>query len=259
MMKSSMTSQPLTVALLLSLVWAIQMPLPPGVQAKPATTSLQFKMPPLPSRGRPIGRYRGGASRGNCPAVTLPLTALVPFTKQPGRIPGEEIASVWGLTTSARPTFWFFTPYANGSTFPAEFVLQNEDGSDVYRTPVALPPQSGVLGVRLPSEVTALQPNTSYRWFFRIYCNQKKTDPPIFVEGLIRRVSLEQPIARQLKTVDPRQKVALYASNGIWYDALTTLADLRFANPQDESLIADWKSLLASIDLANLAAVPLVQ
>ncbi len=249
----------LIIALLLSIACGAQISLQTSVQAEPAATSLQFKMPQLPSRGRPIGRYRGGASRGTCSAVALPLTALVPFTKQPSRTDGEEVTYVWGLTTFSNPTFWFFTPYENGSTHPAEFVLQDLDGNDVYRTKVVLPNQPGVLGIRLPSNVATLQPDTSYHWYFKVYCGQQKVGAPIFVEGIIQRVALDGTVAKQLKTASPRQKADLYAANGIWYDALTILAELRVAHPQDSRLVSDWQSLLQSVGLESVATAPLAQ
>jgi hypothetical protein len=251
--------QKLAVALLLALSWVAQTPLQQTVQAKPAPTTLQFKMPQLPSRGRPIGRYRGGASRGNCPAVNLPLTALVPFTKQPSPTGKGDLVNVWGLTTAPQPTFWFFNPYTNGATHPAEFVLQNGNGDDVYRTQVALPNDPGVLRVSLPAQVSALQPNVPYRWYFRIFCDPQKATPPIYVEGVIQRVTLNDPVANQLAAANLRQKVDLYANNGIWYDALTALAELRRVSPADDRLRADWQSLLRSIGLEGVATAPLVQ
>ncbi|NJL09662.1 MAG: DUF928 domain-containing protein [Calothrix sp. SM1_7_51] len=51
--------------------------------------------------------------------------------------------------------------------------------------------------------------------------------------------------------------MSLYAANGIWFDSITLLAQLRQKNPNDSSLAADWQSLLQSIKLENLAPASL--
>ncbi|WP_421654746.1 DUF928 domain-containing protein [Leptothermofonsia sp. ETS-13] len=225
-----------------------------------AINSLQFKMPSPPSRGTPIGRYRGGASRGSCPQVELPLTALVPFEQKLAfKEQGEPIINVWGLTVSEHPTFWFYVPYENGSTYLAEFVLQDEDEVDVYRSAIALSDRSGIVSVQMPSTAPALELNKPYHWFFKIYCNQNKKDAPIFVEGMVQRVSLGNADTQQIEPIDSLAKADFYAQKGIWYDTVTTLANLRYSKPTDPTLTANWTSLLQSIGLKDVALAPLIK
>jgi hypothetical protein len=54
------------------------------------------------------------------------------------------------------------------------------------------------------------------------------------------------------------QQVAIYASNGIWYEALTTLAQLRQNSPQDATLQQEWQDLLIFVGLNDIAAKPLL-
>ena len=63
----------------------------------------------------------------------------------------------------------------------------------------------------------------------------------------------------QLKNATPRQRVTLYATNGFWHDALTTLAELRSANPGDATLSRDWVSLLHSVGLDAIATEPIIE
>ncbi|MCL6434960.1 MAG: DUF928 domain-containing protein [Leptolyngbyaceae cyanobacterium HOT.MB2.61] len=222
-----------------------------------STNSLQFKMPGPPSRGTPIGRYRGGASRGSCPQVELPLTALVPFEhKLASKTQGVPVTNVWGLTVSERPTFWFYVPYEKGAAYLAEFVLQDEEEVDVYRSAIALPNQPGIVSVQLPSSAPALELNKPYYWFFKIYCNQDKKNVSIFVEGMVQRVSLSET---ETQSIDSLSKVYFYAQKGIWYDTITTLANLRYSKPTDSTLTESWTSLLQSIGLKDMAAAPLIK
>ncbi|WP_257237011.1 DUF928 domain-containing protein [Nostoc sp. 'Peltigera malacea cyanobiont' DB3992] len=45
---------------------------------------------------------------------------------------------------------------------------------------------------------------------------------------------------------------------GIWYEALTILAQLRQKNPQDTALQAEWRNLLSSIRLDDIVAEPIL-
>ncbi|NJL62847.1 MAG: DUF928 domain-containing protein [Methylacidiphilales bacterium] len=56
----------------------------------------------------------------------------------------------------------------------------------------------------------------------------------------------------------PQQQTNIYAQNGMWFQALTTIGELRRKNPQDTTLKATWNSLLTEIDLIEIAEKPLI-
>ncbi|BAZ23053.1 hypothetical protein NIES4073_39410 [Kalymmatonema gypsitolerans NIES-4073] len=271
----------LTIALVLSSVTYYPAKVTAQTQ-QPATT----KQPVQPTKGktspqqrtsRPVfvwsktpsrlstisGRRAGMASRDNCPAVPTALTALVPLQEEQrvSKQTDKPISGiVGGLTTSERPTFWFYVPYTQDLTVSAEFILQDSAGNDISRNAIALPPKPGVIGVSLPSDAS-LQVGKTYRWYLKVRCNQQQTaSVPIYVEGDIQRVNLDSRVMQQSEAaVSPQQKVAIYAANGIWFDSLTMLAQLRQKNPNDASVAWDWQSLLQSVNLDNVATAPLVK
>ncbi|MFN6540459.1 MAG: DUF928 domain-containing protein [Nostoc sp. EkiNYC01] len=223
-----------------------------------------FVWPKTPTRLTPIsGRRAGMGSRDNCPAVPTPLTALVPL--QQAQNAGKQtdasvIGIVEGLTISERPTFWFYVPYtqdlANSS---AEFILQDSAETNIYEKAIALPPQPGVIGISLPDNVASLEVGKTYRWYLKVHCNQRTASVPIYVEGDIQRINLDSRVMQQLEaTTDPQEKIVIYAKEGIWFDALTMLAQLRLANYNDVSVEKNWQSLLQSVSLDNIATAPLV-
>lgn len=207
---------------------------------------------PQPESGNPGGRVRGGAKRGTCPSVDPQLTALVPFTKE------NSVTNVWGLTTEANPIFWFYVPYTKDSAYPTEFVLQDEDSNPIYTEAIALPAQPGVISISLPANAPSLKIGKQYHWFLNIYCDSDQPSAPIYIEGVIKRVNLKPAIAQQLQTATPRQQFTIYVQNGIWYNALSTLAQLRQQNPQDAALKTEWKNLLSSISLDDVADKPIL-
>jgi hypothetical protein len=207
------------------------------------------------------GNRVGGGSRGTCPAVTKKLTALVPMISGSAHKSQNPVlslvpsGSVFGLTVSERPTFWFYFPYPLSSKLPVEFTLLDNNGKELYKTNLSESGTApGVVGFSLPATAPALEVNKRYNWYFTIYCNKEE---PIFVSGWIGRVPLDPALKEQLEQAKPQQKAALYANAGIWFDAATTLAQLRLQNPNDPTLQQDWVKLLQSINLEAIAQEPI--
>ncbi|MEH2415227.1 DUF928 domain-containing protein [Nostoc sp.] len=228
------------------------------------TSGPVFILPKAPARLSPVsGRRAGMGSRDNCPAVPNPLTALVPFQEEQkvaGQTNKSIIGIVGGLTTSERPTFWFYIPYTKDlSNSSAEFSLQDSAENDIYRNALALPSKPSVIGISLPNTVTSLEVDQTYRWYLKVRCNQQSASIPVYVEGDIKRINLDSRVMQQLEAAtDPRQQIIIYAEKGIWFDALNMLAQIRISHSNNASFEEDWQSLLHSINLDNLAKAPIV-
>lgn len=201
----------------------------------------RFVPPPPSGAGTPRGRRNGGAGRQDCPALAKPLTALIPEHNL-------------GLTVS-EPSLWFFVPQLPTTTNSGEFVLQDEKHNDLYRTLFKLPEKAGIVSIRLPSNL--LEKDQMYRWHFRIYCQSQTTSEYFWVEGWVKQVALNPSLATQIEAAKPLEYL-VYAANGIWYEALTKLAELRLSDPQNATLRDHWTQLLQSVGLAELAQEPLL-
>ncbi|MBD2164390.1 DUF928 domain-containing protein [Calothrix membranacea FACHB-236] len=232
----------------------------PALGEKSAAINFNPPPPPPPDRGAP-GNRGEGASRGGCTALGLPLTAFVPNYQQSlSQNQTPTITQVWGLTSVEKPSFWFYVPYHQSSLRAIEFVLQTDQNKTIYRTNISLPSVPGIVRVKLQNTPAILENNKSYHWFFKVKvaCNHQEFAKLEYVEGWVQRVNLDVALRDRLKQSSPQQQVAIYAENGLWYDALTRLAELRLANPQNAELTEDWKSLLKAIELENLATQPFV-
>ena len=238
----------------------------PRQTARQSTTStltpkIRFVQPKLAGNDVTFsGRRKGAASRGQCLAMGEPLTALVPATwkylgKPQERSDLDAWEVIWGLTTSQSPTLWFFNPYALTNKLPVKFVLESEQGRNIYKTSfMATGTKPGVISFRLPSKAVHLEFGKKYHWYFSIGCD---ADAPALVEGWVQRVAINPALRSQLQKATTQQRVSLYAANGIWYDALARLAELRVANPKDVMLLNEWISLLDSVGLGTVARQPL--
>jgi hypothetical protein len=210
-----------------------------------------FNAPPPPDDINAPGNRAAGGKRG-CESISKQftasqekeLTALVPVYQSPN---GELVL---GLTTTSHPTFWFYVPYV--TTASTEFVLQNEVGQTVYKSSVSLSRTPGVVKLSLPSTASLLKIGERYHWYFNIFCNPQQ--PPVFVDGWIKRVEPKPTLKSQLEKATLKQRIALYATNGIWYESLTASAELRRLNPKQ----IDWTNLLQSVGLNDIASEPIV-
>ncbi|HEY9881280.1 MAG TPA: DUF928 domain-containing protein, partial [Leptolyngbyaceae cyanobacterium] len=161
------------------------------------------------------------------------------------------------LTTQDHPDFWFYVPYNLDGSIPLEFVLQDKEGSIVHQTEVTpVANSAGIVQMGLPETLPPLTEGQAYRWFFIVHCDSRV---PVFVEGSIEKTSTTAEMRSQLEQASPRDQAALYASEGIWQDALDTLATLYRESPSDTSLQEDWVDLLTSAGLEEVAAEPFLE
>ena len=220
----------------------------PGLpDGKPDTESggPRFIQPTEDIDGPPPGRVR--SVRGGCASSSqLSLTALVPQNKI-------------GRTVSDYPTFFFYLPQTEAEL--AELILEDESGNLIYQQDLTIKNLSGVIGVNIPANTNLppLEVGKNYTRKFTVVCDPEDRSSDQLETGIVRRVELSADILPQLDVADPRQKAVIYAENGIWQDALGTLAAARRANPNDTDLAADWESLLDSVTLGEIAKEPIVE
>ena len=216
--------------------WSPQLDLPS------ALAKSVFKIPKPPNLGAP-GTASAGASRSE-----VALTALVPITPE----------AVGGYTTLERPTFWFYNPYAAAPVAPLpqrelvglKLTLKDDQAKLVDSIVVPLPTKAGLLPVRL-SKTVKLGFDRPYRWSLQARVQQPSSTmlDIIVVDGWIQREKLTPKLAQALQTATLKEQFQLFRQNGIWFDALASLAELRAICPQDAVLAKEWVNLLISADL----------
>ncbi len=215
-----------------------------SVSQFPLQLALKFNLPP---KGAP-GNRSGAANRGCGPTPKL-LTALVPGTNQ-------------GLTVAEHPTFWFYVPYPPSPSKDMVFkLLDKQKNQEVYKIRFTVTGTPGIISVTLPDSVNPLAVGKRYQWIFTYLCNPKVVSQDIVVHGYVERVNVSPQMAVELnKAKTPLEKVAVMAENGIWFDALTELAQLRRKEPNNEVLLQKWEALLTAdgVKLNEIIAEPLV-
>ncbi len=238
----------------------------PIFRSKFNTQSVRFIQPTLEkepeNRGAPSDR-KGAGSRGECPVVANKplLTGIVPLVertlkqKQQGKINSLSSKFVLGLTVSEYPTFWFYVPYSRKDINSVKFVLLDENNNYVTKKPIPVKifGTPGVISVTLPKTEKPLEVGKFYHWFLSVDCQTQSQSEDTVVEGLVQRIESNSNLMRRIERATPQERVALYAQEGIWQDALTLLGELRRTQPRNTTLISDWKNLLTSVELQSLA------
>jgi hypothetical protein len=229
----------------------------------------KFK-PPLPPNRGIAGNRSGAASRistrdpiEESSNSNRRLTALVPEYKNstdPSKFK-PELTKVWGLTANEHPTLWFYSPYAQDAIARIDFVLRDRDNSVdrvVYQSSIQSPKNSGILNVTLPERSESLAIDKLYQWELKLTMKRQR-NRVVSVKGWIQRVDLDPQLSDRINEASPDRQTALYAENGLWYDAVSTLATLRQTRSQDPVIQQDWKNLLKSVDLGKLANKPFIK
>lgn len=206
---------------------------------------INAQLPPPPPNNPDETRGGGTRDEGRCPQdakTSQPLTALSPFTKL-------------GLTLAERPTFLAYVPQTTAQT--AEFSLFDQNNQGIYQTTFALTNTPGIVSFSLPPNAPPLEIAKNYTWSFAMICDPKNRLQDQFVRGRIRRTELDSALMNQIEKAAPKERVSLYRSADVWYEAVFTLFELQRSQPNDSSVSVAWKELLNSGGLHSIAAQPL--
>jgi len=180
----------------------------------------------------------GGASRsgGSCVASNAEFSPVVPKTNS-------------GLTLSAHPTVYAYIPETTAKK--AFFSIEDENTNHLYQTTIDLPASSGVIGIKIPDSAS-IKTSKNYKWSLVMICGEYLEPDSPSVNAWIRRLEqAELPVSESL--------VSKLATKGIWYDAISELAQLRNAQPENSQLTRSWIELLQSGGLEAIAMKPLMK
>lgn len=192
------------------------------------------------ARGWPGRRISGGSRTGCLPASRpcSPVMALVPD----------------GLlrTTKASPTLLFYLPsLANPRNVRLEFVLRDENDRLVYEKTFTSNGEAGILefAIEPSANFPGLENDRSYQWYLSIIRDPSDRARDEVVEGWIQRVPLQTSLARQLEQLSPVDRVKWYESENLQTEALSELAKLKRANPENGQISRLWRETIAALAL----------
>ena len=186
--------------------------------------------PPL--RGAPLSRTAAG-TRGITTASGLVLCALAPDHT--------------GLTTHSQPELNWFMSEAVG---PFEFsLIDSWTQHTVFSTQFTPRQGDGIHSFNLADYGITLEPSVRYEWRLTIVAADD-----ILVSGKIRYIEPSLPLQTTLEQAGPDKYAAIYAQQGIWYDAMAALSHQIAQNPGNLILWQQRATLLEQVELPKAAA-----
>jgi hypothetical protein len=175
----------------------------------------------------------GGGSRGGA-AVDLSVEVLVP----------DELA----LTTQAQPSLYWYQSKA-AKTLCEVTVTEPKNPKPLLLLKTGNSTPEGIHAIRLTKFKINLKPNVTYRWSVAVVIDPANRSQDIVANGVIKRIDPSPDLASKLSAASEADKPALYAENGIWYDALQSISDQIDHAPQDQSLRQERADLLKQVGM----------
>lgn len=211
-------------------------------------TSVTFE-PPQGQEQAPKRASAGGSREsGRCfSSENETSRSIVPLTPQTNH----------GLTVAERPTFFAYVPQTPGAEeVEAFFIIEDKEQNPHYYTSVPLSNTSGVVSIPLPEEAPALEIGRDYKWTLAIGCSGDLDPNSPFVEGWVKRIKPNSISGSQEASLERAESLG---ADGIWYDAVATLVQLRQQQPEEDTRFGkEWAELLDSAGLEAIAAEPLL-
>ena len=188
----------------------------------------------------------GGSSRGNSCKIGQLNNNTASVVKL---LPQSNI----GLTLKQRPSIMVYVaPTTARKLF---FSIQDEDENNYYETTLRLDRNTGVMQVRLPASAPRLVSGKKYQYTLATICGEDYQPEDYSVSGWIQRVQLSENLQYQQPSLELASKLAM---QGIWYDALSTLAIVKKSQPSNQSVANSWQQLLQSAGLSQISREPIV-
>jgi hypothetical protein len=219
-------------------------------ETEPATSPEQVSAPPPaatggvvyrpPMLGKPAQTV-GGGSRGTADKVpTL-------FVVTPDHV---------GQTASDQPSLFWLIDRVPDASQRIEFTLLDEEGVDpLVMTTLAAPKRPGIHRIRLADYGVKLSPGIEYQWSVALILDPDERSKDIVATGWIDRVEPSERLASRLETEGRSGTAAVYADEGLWYDAFAALSDQIDHDPADARLRLQRVDLLRQVGLDEAAGI----
>ena len=139
--------------------------------------------------------------------------------------------------------------------------LRDQQGNGVYQMSFDLSETPGIISIQLPETSPDLEIGQNYQWSIAMICDSNDRLRDRVAQGWIQRAEATAQLTRQLEGASISEKVAIYAQHGIWYETVSTLAQL-WSQSEDSAIVANaWKQLLTNekVQLEQMLGIPLIQ
>lgn len=193
--------------------------------------------------GAPARRV-GGGTRGLADSDVLPVVAAI-------------APESTGFTVSEQPTlYWYLSeywqvPFRFSLTYDDSEIGTNvslEDSIDPVLDVEIKQPMSGIQAFDLADYDVALKPEITYRWAIFMVAEEARSND-LVTEATIKFSPADEELTSALNNASEQDKPQIYATQGIWYEAVDTLSELINQNPYELKFSQARSELLRQVGL----------
>jgi len=193
-----------------------------------------------PMRGAPANRM-GGGTRGLTRGLENELPVLNVLA------PNHT-----GLTLQSQPVLYWYISAPSSKRIV--FTLNDEDKREtLFQTDLSNIRNKGIQRLNLADYELSIESEKEYSWSVTIIADQNQPSNDIFSGGNIRRIKPLKPLSEKLEKTADKDIPAIYAEEGIWYDAISSLSQLIESNPENRHFHKQRAELLEQIGLYQAA------
>lgn len=157
-----------------------------------------------------------------------------------------------GLTTQPQPALYWYARAPVAARF--EFALLDKDGTNpLLEVRTDSEKVTGIQKLDLGDHNISLQPGLAYQWSVALVMDEGSRTAGVTASGVIERMEPGEGLTSRIENSHGTDLVDVYASEGIWYDALETISTMIDKSPEDQGLMAIRASLLDQIGLHTAA------
>ena len=159
-----------------------------------------------------------------------------------------------GQTASAQPSLFWYVDQVPDASFRIEFTLLDEEGVEpLVEKVLATPTRAGIHRIRLADYGVQLVPGSEYEWSVALVLDPNERSKDIVATGWIDRVEPSEQLVSRLASESRAEVAAVYAAEGLWYDAVAALSDEIDRAPADARLQQQRADLLRQVGLDEAA------
>jgi hypothetical protein len=186
-------------------------------------------------RGAPVVRV-AGSSRADGPDIKLLVIAP------------EHV----GLTTQEQPSLYWYNSRPVKTKFELT-IVQKQKAAPLLEFRLDSAAEVGIHQLPLADHNIKLAVDTEYRWIVALVFDQDSRSRDVVASGMIKRITPGEELKKRLAGAKPNELPFIYAEEGIWYDAISSLGDLIEAHPGNDLFHKQRAALLQQVGLGEAA------
>jgi len=173
---------------------------------------------------------------------------IISFPKRLAPIASERT----GYTSKNQPKlYWYISAPFHG---PIEFKLNKPFVSKpILSVKLTGFPSEGIYGIKLADYNIELESNIEYEWFITIITDAEERSGDIYASATIKYVKLPSNLNSALTSIPKDYYYSVYAKNGYWYDAISSLSSLIEGSETIKKYRLHRAALLKQVNLPKAA------